>query len=132
MSRYPSDIWGKGAGEATVCVGSEGHDLRTEAHGKFGLTLVQALSHLFWACLPPCVSRLGPHFPERHHPWMNEPLASGRRLSCLVAASNIKALLWATEHLGSLPKNTARFLPDGVVTCHHSQSLCPHPWNSDA
>lgn len=27
--------------------GSEGHDLRTEAHGKFGPTLVPALSNLF-------------------------------------------------------------------------------------
>lgn len=130
MSRYPLDVWGRW-GVGMVGGGSKEHDLRTEAHGKFGPTLVQALSNLFGACLPQRLQELGPHVPETHLPWMNEPLASGLRRSCLVAASNIKALPWATARLGSRLKNTAK-APDGVVTCHHGQSLCPHPWNSDA
>lgn len=42
MGRYPSDVWGRRRA-AMVGGGSKGHDLRTEAHGKFGPTLVQAL-----------------------------------------------------------------------------------------
>lgn len=78
--------------------GSKGHDLRTEAHGKFGPTLCKpSLVFSGYVCL--CTSiELDPHFPERHHPGINEPLASGLRLSCFLAASNMKALLWATEH----------------------------------